>query len=180
MKYFLISIIPSEDVILKIMGLRTLIFREFGLVSSRCLPEMIPIAFIPEPIDKEQFKGLILPAAACLNVCKTSKKGDIFLQSKNTNSSNEIRNRISGFKTSGFIDLQTGFYLATANTNSILKDLLRFIHSETKEIFTWRKSSLELIRIETMNDTWWENIRWETIWETKMGRQEKGNRRPGE
>ena len=174
MKYFLISIIPSEDVVLKIMELRTLIFREFGLVSSRCLPEMIPIAFIPEPIDKEQFKGLILPAADLptaegLSICTTSKKGDIFLQSKNTNSAIEIRNRISGFETSGFIDLQTGFYLATANTNSILKDLLRFIHSETKEIFTWRKSSLELIQIETMNDTWWKNIRWETIWTQKIG-----------
>ena len=174
MNYFLISIIPSEDVVLKIRGLRTLIFREFGLVSARCLPEMIPIAYIPEPVDKEQFKGLSSPEADLsttegLSVCKTNKKGDIFLQSNNPNFANKIINRIVSFETSGFIDLQTGFYLATANTDSVLKDLLRFIHSETKEIFRWRKSSLELIRIETMNSTWWENIRWETIWETKIG-----------
>ncbi len=173
MKYFLISIIPSEDVVLKIRGLRTLIFREFGLVSARCLPEIIPIAYIPEPVDKEQFKSLILPAATLFtaegpSVCKTSEKGDIFLQSDNKKFANEIKNHIDSFETSGFIDLQTGFYLATANANSVLKDVLRFIHSETKEIFTWRKSSLELIQIETMNVIWWENIRWETIWEKKL------------
>ena len=177
MKTFLISIIPSEDVILKIMGLRTLIFREFGLVSARCLPEMIPVAYIPKPVDKEPFKGLTLPKVICTSICNTTGKGDIFLQSKNTNFINEIKKRIDSFETSGIIDLQTGFYLATANTDSVLKDVLNFVHSETKEIFTWRKSSLELIQIETMNSIWWENIRWETMWEMKMGRPEKENRR---
>ncbi|MCK5198493.1 MAG: hypothetical protein KAR21_09090 [Spirochaetales bacterium] len=154
--------------ILKIMRLRTLIFREFGLVSARCLPEMIPAAYIPKPVDKEQFKGLTLPKVICTSICTTTEKGDIFLQSKNTNFINEIKNRIDSFETSGIIDLQTGFYLATANTDSVLRDVLNFVHSETEEIFISKKNSLELIRIETLNDIWWENIRWETIWEEKI------------
>lgn len=184
MEYFLLSIIPSEDIVLKIMQLRTLLFKEFGLVSSRCLPVMIPIAYIPEYISKEQFKGLTLPEAVCTSVYRTGEGGDIYLQVKNIDFADEIEKRIRGnrstLETEGFINLQKGFYLATENMEITLKKVLTFIHSETEETLTWKKNSLELIRIETMNDIWWENIRWETIWDIRIGRRETGEGRPEE
>ena len=136
MKHFLIAIIPSEDVVLKIMQLRTLIFRNFGLVSSRCLPEMIPVSFIPKSVSKEQFKGLTLPQAVCTSVCSATENGDLFLQIKDKNFALEIKNRIDSFETSGIINIQTGFYLVTANTDTVLKDVLAFVHSEIEENIT--------------------------------------------
>ena len=177
MKCFLLSIIPSEDIVIKIMQLRTLVFKKYGLVSARTLPVMIPVTYVPKAINKDLFESVTLPEALCTTDYSNNKGGDIYLQIKNTNFINEIRNRIDSFETPGIIDLQTGFYLATANTDSVLKDVLNFVHLEIQEIFTWRKSNLELIRIETINDIWWENIRWETIWEQKLRRQEKGNRK---
>ena len=172
MKYFMLSIIPSEDIVLKIMQIRTLIFQEFGLVSSRCLPVMIPVAYIPVSVNREQFRGLTLPAAVCNSVYKTIEGSDIYLQIRNNDFTSEIERRILNgmdhFKTSGFIDLHTGFYLATADKKSALKEVHTFINSKIEKTLIWKKNSLELIRIETMNDIWWENIRWETVWEEKI------------
>lgn len=140
---------------------------------------MIPVAYVPETIKKEQFKGLAFPATIYSSVCKTIKGGDIYLQIENTDFTSEIKKRIFSdpdfFQTSGFINLHTGFYLATANTIMLLNEVHTFINSKIEENLTWKKNSLELIRIETMNDIWWENIRWETIWEEKIrlsGRKE--------
>lgn len=172
MKYYLLSIVPSEDIVIKIRQLRTLLFKEFGLVSSRCLPVMIPVAYIPKSTDKKLFKGLTLTQALCTSVYTTTEGGDIYLQINNIDFANEIKkiiiSSIGHFEASGLINLRTGFYLATGNMDSTLKKVLAFIHSETKEPLTWKKNRLVLIRIETMNDIWWENIRWETIWETKI------------
>ena len=184
MKYFLLSIIPSEDVVLKILRFRTLLFKEFGLVSSRCLPVMIPVAYIPESINKELFKGLTLPEAVCTSVYTTTEGGDIYLQINNIGFTNEIEKiivrSIGHFETSGLISLQTGFYLATENMDSTLKKVLTFMHSETEEPLTWKKNSLEFIQIETLNNIWWENIRWETIWDIRIGKRETGEGRPEE
>lgn len=172
MKHFILSIIPSEHVVLKIMQLRTLLFKEFGLVSSRCLPVMIPIAYIPKSISKENYKGLTLPEATCTFICRTSKEGDIYLQINNIDFADKVEKRIRGnrssLETEGFINLQKGFYLATENLDSNLKKVLTFIHSQTKKPLIWKKNNLELISIETINDIWWENIRWETRWEEKI------------
>jgi hypothetical protein len=55
MVHYLIAIIPSEDITLQIRQIRTSLFKEFGLISSRSLPEIIPVAFIKKIIKKDKF-----------------------------------------------------------------------------------------------------------------------------
>ncbi len=144
---------------------------------------MVPIAYISESINKELFKGLIIPEAECTSVYTATERGDIYLQINNINFTNEIEkirvDRISP-GTEGFINLQKGIYLATVDKKLALEEVLTFIHSETEAPLRWKKNSMELIRIETINDIWWENIRWETKWEIRMGRQVKEEGRPDE
>ena len=94
MKYFLLAVIPSENIVLRIMELRTLLFRKFGLVSARALPVMIPLSYIHESINNNQFKGLTVQKANCSSVYRASETGDIYLQINNFDFTTDIEKRL--------------------------------------------------------------------------------------
>ncbi|MCK5153641.1 MAG: hypothetical protein KAQ93_04720 [Spirochaetales bacterium] len=168
MEHFLISIIPSENIAIKIRKLRTLIFKKYGLVSSRSLPEIIPVAFTKEIINRKQFQELILSSEMESSNCILTGENDIFLQINNTDYINSIQKIINNYKSSGFITLKPGIYLGSAEKNLDTKEIIEFIDIEKEKIPTWKKNNLELIKIETFGNIWWENIRWETIWKQKI------------
>jgi len=168
MEHFLLAIIPSEDIAINIQKLRTLILRKFGLASSRTLPEIIPIAFIKETIGKEQFKNLSISSEMKSLEFISTDTNDIYLEINNLDFTNTIRDKISNYKSSGFMPLKTGFYIASAENDLDAGNIITFLKIEQKKQLTWKKNNLELIKIETSNTIWWENISWETLWEQKI------------
>jgi hypothetical protein len=168
MEHFLISIIPSEDIAIRIRKLRTLIFKKFGLVSARCLPELLPVAFIKEIISKEKFQELIQPSELTSKNFISTDTNDIFLQITNSDFINNIRKIITSYSLEEIITLESGVYMGSAEKISDIKEIISFLHGEEENFLTWKKNSLELIRIETFNEIWWENVRWETIWNQKI------------
>ncbi|MCK5672010.1 MAG: hypothetical protein KAH95_01465 [Spirochaetales bacterium] len=168
MEHYLISIIPSEDITIKIRRLRTQLFKKFGTVSSRCLPEMIPVAFINEVIDKKIFQGLTISnEIKSLNYIST-ETNDIFLQITNTDFLDSITKRMKNYQTSGFITLEQGFYLGSEENNSDISNVITYLNQKKENILTWEKNNLELIKIKTRDDIWWNHIQWETIWSQKI------------
>lgn len=166
MEHFLIAIIPSEDIAIKIRKLRTLIFKKFGIVSSRCLPEIIPVAFTKEIINKDQFKKLtILSEMKSTNFFHTDTN-DLFLQINNKDFISSIQKKINTCRPSGFITPEAGIYLGSVENILEIKEIIKFLEKTTA--LTWKKNSLELLRIETLSDVWWENVKWETIWNQKI------------
>ena len=168
MEHFLIAIIPSEDITIKMRELRTLIFKKFGLVSSRCLPEIIPVAFINKVIDKKEFINLTIPSEMNVLDCITHNTHDIYLQINNTDFFDSLVNELSSHKTSGFIAPKQGIYMGSAEQDSNIKKICEYLHLKNEKGLSWKKNYLELMRIETPNNVWWENIRWETIWKQKI------------
>ena len=168
MEHYLIAIIPSEDITIKIRRLRTQLFKKFGIVSSRCLPEMIPVAFITEVINKKLFQGLTISNEIKSLDCISSETNDIFLQITNTDLLDSITKKLENYKVSGFITLVPGFYLGSEEKDSDISDIITYINQKKDKLFTWKKNNLELIRIETRDDIWWNHIQWETIWSQKI------------
>jgi len=164
MEHFLIAIIPSEDITIRIRELRTLLFKRFGLVSSRCLPEMIPVTFIKKIIDKKQFTNLSISSEMNSSNCIVNRRNDIYLQIDNTDLLDSIGKILSNHKTSGFITPEQGFYMGSIEKELSVKKICEPISLKNGKSLTWKKNNLELIRIEALNNLWWENIRWETIW----------------
>lgn len=168
MEHFLISIIPSEDIAVKIRKLRTLIFKEFGLVSARCLPEFIPVAYIKEIISKERFQELVQPSELSTKNFISTDSNDIFLQIINFELINNIKKIIGTYSLEGIITLDSGIYLGSAVKRTDIKKIISFMQMEKDIHLNWKKNSLDLIRIESFNQIWWENVRWETIWSKKI------------
>jgi len=168
MEHFLISIIPSEDIAIRIRELRTHIFKGFGLVSARCLPEILPVAFIKEIISKEKFQELAQSSELTSKNFITTETNDIFLQINNSDFINNIRKIITSYSLEGIITIESGIYLGSAEKKSDIKEIISFIQRKEGNYLTWKKNSLELIKIETFNEIWWENVRWETIWNQKI------------
>ncbi|MEA1911933.1 MAG: hypothetical protein U9N32_09720 [Spirochaetota bacterium] len=168
MEHFLLAIIPSEDIAINIRKLRTLIFKNFGLASSRSLPEIIPIAFTKEIIDKEQFKNLSISSEMRSLEFISTETNDIFLEINNLDFTNTIREKISNCKSSGFIPLKPGFYIASAENDLAAGNIITFLNIQKEKSLVWKKNNLELIKIETFETVWWEDIRWETLWEQKI------------
>ena len=168
MEHFLIAIIPSEDITIRIRELRTLIFKRFGLVSSRCLPEIIPVAFINKVIDKKEFINLTIPSEMNSLDCITNDTNEIYLQINNTDFFDSLVNTLSNHKTSGFITPKQGIYMGSVEQDSNIKQICEYLHLKNEKRLSWKKNNLELLRIETHNNVWWENIRWETIWKQKI------------
>jgi len=168
MEHFLLVIIPSEDIVIDIQKLRTLIFKKFGLASSRSLPEIIPIAFTKEIIDREQFKNLSISLEMKSLEFISTDTNDIYLEINNLDFTNTIREKILNYKSSGFMPLKTGFYIASAKNKLDTGNISTFLNTEHKKPLIWKKNNLELIKIETFNTVWWENVNWETLWEQKI------------
>lgn len=168
MEHFLIAIIPSEDITIRIRELRTLIFKKFGLVSSRCLPEIIPVAFINKVIDKKLFNNLTISTEMNALNCVTNRTNDIFLQINNTDLLNSIIKVLLSHKTSGFITPEQGIYIGSVEKDLKVKKICESIQLKNVKNLSWKKNNLELIRIETLNNIWWEKISWETIWKQKI------------
>ncbi|MCF6336213.1 MAG: hypothetical protein L3J12_10780 [Spirochaetales bacterium] len=79
MQYYIISVTPSEDIILKIQNLRTSIYRKFGLVSARALPVMIPVGFSDTRIDQDIFSDIIRRGFISTRNRAETRGNDIFL-----------------------------------------------------------------------------------------------------
>ena len=168
MEHFLLAIIPSEDIAINIRKLRTLIFKKFGLVSARSLPEIIPVAFTKEIIGKEQFKNISISSEMKSLEFIVTDTNDIYFKINNLDFTNTIREKISNSKSSGFMPLKTGFYIATAENETDRDYISTFLNVEQKKQLIWKKNNLELIKIETFKTVWWEDICWETLWEQKF------------
>jgi hypothetical protein len=168
MEHFLISIIPSENISIKIRAIRAILFRQFGIISSRSLPEMIPVAFINKSINKELFKEITQPNDINSTNYKLSDSNDIFLEVNAYDLINSIRKKILKYESSGIISLIPGFYLGTVEKELQTKRVMDFIESQKEEKLIWKKNSLELIRVEINNELWWNSIFWETIWAQKI------------
>ncbi|RLD30400.1 MAG: hypothetical protein DRI73_10425 [Bacteroidetes bacterium] len=168
MEHFLLAIIPSEDIAINIRKLRTLIFKKFGLASSKALPEIIPIAFTKEIIRKEQFKNLLISSEMKSLEFISTDTNDIYLEINNLDFTNTIRKKISNYKSPGFIPLKTGFYIASAENDLETGNIIKFLNIEHKKTLIWKKNNLELIKIEISKTVWWEDVSWETIWEQRI------------
>lgn len=168
MEHYLISIIPSEDITLKIRKIRTLLFKKYGIVSSRCLPEMVPVAFVNGIIKKDLFKDISQSEELNSSICSLTEMNDIYLQINNTYFIESIKKRIDIHKISGFITLKQGFYLGSEKNESDMSNIIINLNQLKEKSLSWKKNSLELIKIEIKDDIWWNNIQWETIWSQKI------------
>ncbi len=168
MEHFLISIIPSEDITLKIRKLRTLLFKKYSIISSRCLPEMIPVAFTNEIINKDLFMDISQTKELNSSICILTEINDIYLKINNTDLIESIEKRIGNYKKSGFISLKQGFYLGSGTKDSDIGIINNDLKKVIAKSLSWKKNSLELIKIEIKDDIWWNNIQWETIWSQKI------------
>ncbi len=168
MEHFLIAIIPSEDIVIQIRKTRTSLFKKFGIISSRCLPEIIPVAFIDEILNKNQFKGLTFGEVFNSTFFSTTINNSIFLKTNNVKSINLIKERISENIIPGLFPTNEGFYLGTIEEGSNIKEIIRYLNYENNISLKWGKNNLELIKITTGNTNWWEEIHWESIWKLKI------------
>ena len=168
MEHFLLAIIPSEDIAIKIRNIRKYIFQNFGLVSSQCLPEIIPAAFSRGIIRKELFSDIKLT-----EVLKTSNevlidRQNIFLRIIENDIIDRIAETPGLYISKGFIPTGRGFYIGT-NENSLNKaEIINYVSSKSEKILKCKKNNLKLIKITTDNKIWWENIMWETVWNLKI------------
>jgi hypothetical protein len=168
MTYFLIAIIPSENIVLKIRKIRTRLFREFGLISARCLPEMLPVLFINQFIKQKQFNGISITRELSSSAVISNLEHDIFLKIEDTGFISGVKTEISDLHVPGIFTLTAGFYLGTAPTKKKSEKICLYLNSEIKEKLIWKKNNLELIKMCTKEDIWWNNITWETMWSQKI------------
>ncbi len=169
MQYYIISVTPSEDIILKIQNLRTSIYRKFGLVSARALPVMIPVGFSDTRIDQDIFSDIIRRGFISTRNRAETRGNDIFLSLENTFFLEEIKKLIPKTKKPTFFNILPGFYLCTLeNQQQTLSETVSYINSQIEQRLKWEKNHLELIKIELENKNWWEALRWETLWEKKF------------
>jgi len=168
MEHFLLAIIPSEDIVIKIRNLRTSFFKEFGLISSRCLPVMIPVAFSVKAINKSLFSDIQLTKPLTTSNEALVEQQNIFLKITQTDIIDRIVETLSSYEKKGFISTGKGFYIGTNENSLDNQEILNHITVKSKNILKWKKNNLKLIKIKTNNKNWWESITWETIWSLKL------------
>ena len=168
MEHFLLAIIPSEDIVIKIRDLRKSVFKNLGLISSLCLPVMIPVAFLEESINKDLFSDIQLTTPLTTSNDILIEEQNIFLGIKNIDIIEKIVESLNLSIKKGFISTGRGFYLGTNENNLNSEEILTYLAHNSEKILVWRKNNLKLIKIITENEIWWENIRWETIWNQKI------------
>jgi len=168
MEHFLLAITPSEDIVIKIRDLRKSVFKKFGLISSLCLPAMIPVAFLEESINKDLFSDIQLTTPLTTSNDILIEKQNIFLGIRNIVIIEKIVEFLNLSKKKGFISTGRGFYIGTNENSLNSEEILNYLAHNSKKILTWKKNNLKLIKIITENEIWWESIRWETIWDQKI------------
>jgi len=168
MEYFLLAITPSEDIVIKIRNLRNSIFREFGLISSKCLPVIIPIAFSEKTINKDLFLNIKLTKSLTTSNIFLIEEQNIILGIRHTNIIEEIADYLNLSKKKGFISTGKGFYIGTAKTSLQADKILKYLSIKSIDFPKWKINYLKLIKITTENKNWWESIMWETVWSKKV------------
>ncbi len=164
----MISVIPSENIILKILEIRTALFRKFGLVSARALPVMIPVGFSDAEIKKDVFGDIALQSFTCTQSSVSTSEGNIFLPVAAPSLFKEIEKLIQESGDHPLFRTYSGIYLCSTENRSDHTGIISYTDSLINQKIIWRKSSLRMIRIESKSRNWWESLEWSTMWERKL------------
>jgi hypothetical protein len=160
----LLVILPHSNIEKTVGALQEKIFRRFGLPSAVALPPVIPIRFVSSPGKVHPLRGVAVRTTSyaikkrSLYLGVELHVGERMLKSDEAFGINEERGEAAA--TARPFPAYTGFYLCTAEDESLLPSVVDYISPPPHLDF--HPLGLALLTAKYRSDRmWWSHLSWE-------------------